>query len=274
MLSALFRRQLIQLLGLDDLPVEGRVFGVAAVGHGHEVGVIDHRHGKFGGVGGVDLVLVDLYVHLAHGAGGGDHIGAVVVGRLDDALDHFLGFFGLGEGEGAAAALDLFLVAGDGFGAEGVDHLVQIDGVFEGFAGDAEGAVGLTAHVAGDLDAFEGLFDLLAHFLIADVFDQDFDHVFDGGFVLEFETGLGQGLVGLGHEALVFFETLGGLAGGEPAGGAGGDQVLARLVFFGEGDVARREGESGQFAAAGVADGGGATVPVRDFVELDVQLFA
>jgi len=137
-----------------------------------------------------------------------------------------------------------FFVAGDGLPAQGVDHLVQIDGIFEGFTDDPEGAVGLTTHVAGDLDAFQGLFDLLADGLVADVFDQDFDHVFDGGLVLELEIGLGQGLVGLGHQVFVFFQPFGGLAGGEPASGAGGHQVLSRMVLLGEDDVACRESKS------------------------------
>jgi hypothetical protein len=58
----------------------------------------------------VDLVLVDLDVRLAQRAGRDDHVGAVVVGRLDDVLDQRLALLGLGEGQRAAAAGDLLLV--------------------------------------------------------------------------------------------------------------------------------------------------------------------
>ena len=47
-----------------------------------------------------------------------------------------------------------------------------------------------------------------------------------------------------------------GLARGEPAGGAGGDDLRPGFVFLGKRDVARRQRQARQLAATGVADRG------------------
>jgi hypothetical protein len=70
--GGLLRRQLIELLGRDDLAVDGRILGGAAVGDSHQRRLADHGHPELGAVGGVDVVLVGLDVHLADGAGGDD----------------------------------------------------------------------------------------------------------------------------------------------------------------------------------------------------------
>jgi hypothetical protein len=81
--------------------------------------------------------------------GGEDHVGAVVVGGHDDALDHCPGLFGLGEYQRAAAARDHLLEGRDGVGALGVDVLVEALWLIEGLAVDAEGAVGLAPGWSG-----------------------------------------------------------------------------------------------------------------------------
>ena len=79
----------------------------------------------------------------------------------------------------------------------------------------------------------------------------------DRHFALELEPGLGERGVAFGQQGLVLVQALGRLAGGQPAGGAGGDVLLAGIVLLGERDVARREGETGQVLALSV-------VQVRD----------
>jgi len=65
---------------------------------------VDHRRLELETAGCVDVVLIDLDVHLAHRAGGDDHVGPAVVGRLDDALDHLLGFSDAGVADGGGTA--------------------------------------------------------------------------------------------------------------------------------------------------------------------------
>lgn len=61
----------------------------------------------------------------------------------------------------------------------------------------------------------------------------------DGRVALELEAGLGERRVGLRQQGLVLVQALGGLTGGQPAGGAGGDDVLTGIVLLRERDVAR-----------------------------------
>ena len=129
-----------------------------------------------------------------------DHVGAVVVGRLDDVLDLLLRLFRLGERERAAAAGDLLFVLGDGLAAHGLDQLVQVHRVLEGLAGDAERAVGLAADVAGDLDAVQRFHHRLAEFLVAEVLDQHLDHVADLGPGLVLQARFLQRFVGVGQQ--------------------------------------------------------------------------
>ncbi|MEJ2613304.1 MAG: hypothetical protein P8179_25480 [Candidatus Thiodiazotropha sp.] len=71
------------------------------------------------------------------------------------------------------------------------------------------------------------------------ILDQHFHHVAYAGFAFVLQSAFGQGGVGVFEHLLVFVQTLFGLTGGEPAGGAGGDDLLAGVVLLGQGDVPR-----------------------------------
>ena len=86
----LVRGDLLQLFGLDYLAVETGFPAVLAAGDAHQGGVVHARHLEVGLVLLVDVVLVDLDVHLADRAGRDDHVGAAIIGRLDDVLDQRL----------------------------------------------------------------------------------------------------------------------------------------------------------------------------------------
>ena len=57
-----------------SLAIQTGLLEVLAIGHGHEGGIVHHRHLELGLVGGVDLVLIDLHVHLTHGTVCDDHM--------------------------------------------------------------------------------------------------------------------------------------------------------------------------------------------------------
>ena len=69
---------------MNDLAIQAGVLFAAAIGDAHEGAVIQGWHLELGAILGVDLVLVNLYVHLAHRAGGDDHLGAAIIGGLDN----------------------------------------------------------------------------------------------------------------------------------------------------------------------------------------------
>ena len=237
--------------------------------------VIHHRHLELGVVGFVDVFLIDLDVHLAHRAGGDDHVGVVVVGGLDDVFDLRLAFFRFGKRQRTAAAGDLLLVFVGRLGAHGFDHFVEVFGVLEGFAVYAERAVGLTADIAGDFQAFEGFFHRCRQRIVAEILDQHFHHMAHagGGFFIDvdLQSGVREDVLSVRQQLLGFGQALHRLLGPQPAGGAGGHYVLAFVVLLGQGDVARVHHVARQLAAVGVADGCAAAVPIGDLVQLDVQ---
>src|SRR5512141_2628691 len=109
----------LQRGGRNELAVQAGVPCAPAVGHRHELAVIDYRHPQLRAVPPVDLLLVDLDVRLAERAGRHDHVRAVVVRRFDDRPDLGLALFRLREGEGAPAARDLLVVVRERLGAHG-----------------------------------------------------------------------------------------------------------------------------------------------------------
>jgi hypothetical protein len=154
---------------------------------------------------------------------------------------------------------------------QGFDHLVEVHRVLEGFAVDAEGTVGLAADVAGDLEAFQRFLHRRLEAVVAEVLDQHLDHVAHFDLALVMQAGSGQRLVGFLHQHGRGVEAFLGFARAQPAGGAGGDDVLAGQVGFGLGEVARVDRDARQLAALAVADRGAAAVPVGDLGQLDVE---
>jgi hypothetical protein len=86
--------------------------------------------------------------------------------------------------------------------------------------------------VTGDLDALQGLLHHAADLLVADTVHPSLARGLDGSFVLQLRPGLGEPLIGFGHQAGVMLQALLGLPGGEPAGGAGRADLVAWVVLL------------------------------------------
>ena len=167
---------------------------------------------------------------------------------------------------------DTFLVVVlDRFGTHGLDQLVEVLRVLVGLAVDTERTVGLAADVAGDLDAVQRLVDLLAHLVVAEVLDQDLDHVAIVlvAFSLRPASASASLVSAISLSSSCRRSWVSLVASQQAAQVA--TMSCPGLCLLGDGDVARRQRQTRQLTAAGIADGGGAAVPVRDLVELDIQ---